>query len=335
MDEPKKITLDSKQGIGIVLSGGGAGGAYEAGVIKALKEAGVKFKLAAGTSAGALNASLIAADKIDQMVKLWEDISQKKVLSIRPKLKRGALLSDDPLEKLIRAEIDEKAAKEIIDSSIKLIVISSDLRNKQAIVDEDFKNYEQIIKSLMSSCSIPVVFPFQELSKGVNDKKLVDQLVDGGIVNNFPIKEAIETGLCKNFFTVSLFVPEVENSEDKEDYMRNLFHIGMRALEIIFTNSYMKQINEVKEKIVLANSLKEMLDTKISTPNILSPEIEEKIKRLYEEYKIYEGINIIEINPKKRLSIGILDFAKDKIKKAMEMGYEDAKEKLKNIEILQ
>src|SRR5208283_4064733 len=127
--------LDSKQGIGIVLSGGGAGGAYEAGVIKALKEAGVKFKLAAGTSAGALNASLIAADKIDQMVKLWEDISQKKVLSIRPKLKRGALLSDDPLEKLIRAEIDEKAAKEIIDSSIKLIVISSDLRNKQAIVD--------------------------------------------------------------------------------------------------------------------------------------------------------------------------------------------------------
>ena len=55
-----EITLDSEEGFGIVLSGGGTGGAYEAGVIKALNEAGVTFKLAAGTSVGALNASLIA-----------------------------------------------------------------------------------------------------------------------------------------------------------------------------------------------------------------------------------------------------------------------------------
>ena len=39
-----EITLDSEEGFGIVLSGGGTGGAYEAGVIKALNEAGVTFK---------------------------------------------------------------------------------------------------------------------------------------------------------------------------------------------------------------------------------------------------------------------------------------------------
>jgi len=47
--------------VGLVLSGGGAKGAYQVGVLKALNELGVQVDMLAGASIGALNGALIAA----------------------------------------------------------------------------------------------------------------------------------------------------------------------------------------------------------------------------------------------------------------------------------
>lgn len=56
-------SVDALSGIGLVLSGGGAKGAYQAGVWKALVEGGVAEKVAviSGTSVGAINAAAFAA----------------------------------------------------------------------------------------------------------------------------------------------------------------------------------------------------------------------------------------------------------------------------------
>lgn len=344
--EPKKITLDSKNGFGIVLSGGGAGGAYQAGVIKALKEAGINFKLAAGSSVGALNASLIAADKIDRMINIWENINQRDVINFWPtSFRRGFIFNNSPLENLIKREIDKDASKKIIDSSIKLIIISLNLKNQKEIVNQNFKDSDQVIKSLMASCSIPVAFPLQEFPVE-GDGNPTAPLVDGGIVNNFPIRESIESGLCKNFFTISLNVFGIEPPDDKKK--KGLINIGMKTLRTVLANSYAKEIDGVREKIDLADNLKEIFNLSPSnqpsvpqtdaTAPILPPvapsEKDNKIKKLYEQYKAYEDINIIEINPTKPLPMGILEFSSDKAKKAIDMGYADAKEKLKELEII-
>lgn len=47
--------------IGLVLSGGGAKGAYQAGVMRALAEAGVEIQVISGASIGALNGAMIAS----------------------------------------------------------------------------------------------------------------------------------------------------------------------------------------------------------------------------------------------------------------------------------
>ena len=59
--------------IGLVLCGGGFKGAYQIGVWKALRdEIGIKkFHAIAGTSVGALNAILIANDKIKDAEDIW------------------------------------------------------------------------------------------------------------------------------------------------------------------------------------------------------------------------------------------------------------------------
>ena len=53
-------------GLGLVLSGGGAKGAYQAGVLRALTEEGVVATHVAGASIGALNGALVAAAPTQQ-----------------------------------------------------------------------------------------------------------------------------------------------------------------------------------------------------------------------------------------------------------------------------
>src|ERR687886_555745 len=55
----------------LVLQGGGALGAYQAGVYQALEEAGIEPDWVIGTSIGAINASLIAGNAVaDRMARL-------------------------------------------------------------------------------------------------------------------------------------------------------------------------------------------------------------------------------------------------------------------------
>jgi NTE family protein len=57
----------------LVLQGGGALGAYQGGVYQALHEAGIEPDWLIGTSIGAINASIIAGNKIeDRLAKLEE-----------------------------------------------------------------------------------------------------------------------------------------------------------------------------------------------------------------------------------------------------------------------
>ena len=74
-----ELKFDTSKTYAIALEGGGAKGAYEAGVWKALDEAGVKYDAVAGTSVGALNGAMMAARDLDTAVKLWENVKFSQV----------------------------------------------------------------------------------------------------------------------------------------------------------------------------------------------------------------------------------------------------------------
>lgn len=62
--------------VGLVLSGGGAKGAYQVGVVKALRESGTQVDMVAGASIGALNGAVLAAAPsfatgVDRLDELW------------------------------------------------------------------------------------------------------------------------------------------------------------------------------------------------------------------------------------------------------------------------
>jgi NTE family protein len=63
----------------LVLQGGGALGAYQAGVYQALHEHGIEPDWVVGTSIGAINGALIAgnspATRLDRLLEFWERVS--------------------------------------------------------------------------------------------------------------------------------------------------------------------------------------------------------------------------------------------------------------------
>src|SRR6185369_16947495 len=88
--EPARASLDSP--VALVLSGGGAKGAWEAGAAVALIERGVPVSLVAGSSAGALNAAMLADGRLDRLQSLWRSISREQVYALRPSVIFAGLL---------------------------------------------------------------------------------------------------------------------------------------------------------------------------------------------------------------------------------------------------
>lgn len=64
----------------IVLSGGGARGAYQIGVWKALKKLDIKYDIVTGTSVGALNAALMVQNTFYRALYFWNILTFSNVV---------------------------------------------------------------------------------------------------------------------------------------------------------------------------------------------------------------------------------------------------------------
>ena len=116
----------------LVLSGGGAKGAYETGCIKALQELNFDFDIVTGTSIGAFNGLLVAQQDYDKLYHLWDTLSIEMVLkdpihfdlSIESLMKNTSLIKpfvksfmnnkgadNEPLKQLVRGLFDGQKAK--------------------------------------------------------------------------------------------------------------------------------------------------------------------------------------------------------------------------------
>ncbi|MDC7125167.1 MAG: patatin-like phospholipase family protein [Spirochaetales bacterium] len=181
----------------LVLSGGGAKGAYEIGAWKALKELGIKFNAVCGASVGALNAAIIAQDDIELGMKLWSEMTIDKVVDIPPELlengkpkltlknitKIGDLnlniknlgLDPAPLHNLLKNEINETKIRK---SGIDLGIITLNVDNlKPFEIFIDAMPNGTLADYLLASASFPA---FKRAE--INGK----QFTDGGVYDNIP-----------------------------------------------------------------------------------------------------------------------------------------------------
>lgn len=227
----------------LVLSGGGAKGAFQAGVISKLAQQGTQIDLVCGTSAGSLNAAAFAFCGAGEMIDLWQDIrSWRDVFSLNwsaVTMRADGILGTGPLRKKVKRVID--VAFEDYPSRIPLSVSKVRLEDGRLM----FANGgdQCLVDSVIASCSIPgIISP-------VIDEFTGDHYVDGGTRENVPLKRAIDLGADR--VVVVLCSPWGQNPPRWFGHSGGWFEFvenAMRALDITLHEVMVNDIETCLEK---------------------------------------------------------------------------------------
>lgn len=176
----------------VVLGGGGALGAFQAGSLLALMEAGVRPHGIFGCSAGALNAAFLAddptAERARQLAAWWTADTSRLLLSppLRSRLRGvvafarsggAALLDAQALRSVIAAEV---AAARLADLQVPLTITTTCLDCCRAVHHDD----GPLADLLVATCALPGLFPPVVLAGGHSH-------VDGGVVCGVPLDAAV------------------------------------------------------------------------------------------------------------------------------------------------
>lgn len=198
----------------IVLAGGGAKGAYQAGSIKALRELGYEFDIVVGTSIGALNGLLVVQQDYQALYTLWENITVEDVMkypitfdfsidsllaqkNLMPSFfksfihQKGADIS--PLISLIKGLYNpDKAFNSSIDYGL-VTVNYPELLPK--VITKKEMHADNMVDYAIASASCFPAFPIYYIEN--------QGYIDGGYYDNLPISLALELG-AEHIITIEL-----------------------------------------------------------------------------------------------------------------------------------
>lgn len=242
-----KLQLNLDREYGIVLEGGGARGAYQVGAWRALREAGVKIRGAAGTSVGALNGALICMDDLQKAEHIWENISYSRVMDVDdifmdqlrkfslrsvtnlPSLKVGELilgvkriLKDGgfdiaPLKELIEDVVDEDKIRQ---SPRELYAVTYSLSDRHPLIANVKEAPEGTISDMLLASAYLIGFRQEKLGG--------KYYMDGGGINNVPVDVLIDSGY-KDIIVLRIYgygIDTEKKLEIPEDV--SIYHVAPR-----------------------------------------------------------------------------------------------------------
>lgn len=270
----------------LILQGGGSLGAYECGVYKSLHKRKIKFDIVAGTSIGAINATIITCaknDPIKDLESFWLDLADSVTPPNLPYNMRSRfsamysavfgnpnaffpkwflpsadyffpflwpyLYDKTPLMNTLNKYVDFKKLRE--PNSPRLIVTSTDIENARPSIFDSM--YDDITADhVLASAG----YPFYGISwTRINGR----YLWDGTLLNNTPLREVIDASPKHNkkVYLVDLFPHE------QHDLPRNMVEVWHRARDIthvdkiLYTLHMSKMINR---QLGLIRNMYEILD---------------------------------------------------------------------------
>ncbi|GAA1465966.1 patatin-like phospholipase family protein [Microbacterium thalassium] len=173
-----------------VLGGGGKWGSVEVGMLRALVEAGIQPDIVLGTSIGALNGAVFAADPgpigVMRLERLWRDIGETGFLGgpvldrVRTAVRLRVGLNDpSAIRDIARTVLDGMS---IEDLEVPFQCVAASIERAA----EHWFTKGPIIDALAASAAIPGLFAPVEIDG--------EHFYDGGLVNSIPVDRAVELG---------------------------------------------------------------------------------------------------------------------------------------------
>jgi len=202
----------SSKSIGLVLSGGGSKGIAQAGALKFLEEQNIKPTHIAGTSAGAIIASLYAfGKKPEEILEFFKSIYFFHWKHFT--FKKAGIIDSDSFKSYFNLIFKEAT---IDDLAIPTFITSTDLVKGKLKV---FKGDVKITDAVLASSSFPgMLSPYQ-----INGRLYSD----GGILNHFPTD--LLQGRCDAI--IGIYVSPIQTIEAKD--LTSIKAVTTRAFDLL------------------------------------------------------------------------------------------------------
>ncbi|WP_030483618.1 patatin-like phospholipase family protein [Nocardioides aequoreus] len=219
-----------------VLGGGGLLGAAEVGMLRALLERDLVPDLVLGTSVGALNGLVVAADPtlgaVTRLRELWRDVAESNAVyadgalrQVRRAVRTGTHLhSPDALRQRLEAEYAETT---FADLACEFRCVASCIERSA----EHWFDAGPVVPAVLASAAVPGLLPPAEVGG--------EHFLDGGIVNSVPLGKAVELGATR------VFVLQVGRLDRPLTVPRRPWEVARVSFEIARRHRFVRELAEL------------------------------------------------------------------------------------------
>jgi NTE family protein len=351
--------------VALLLQGGGALGAYQAGVYQALAEAGVQPDWVAGISIGAINAALIAGNtpgaRIGKLREFWQEITARpgwdwftnstlgfidnnivrqsynqmsaglSALTgatgfFSPRMVPPWLQPDGTLD--ATSYYDTGPLRDTLSRLVDFKRLNSDgMRFSAGAVNVRSGNFEYF-DTKKQPIEVRHVLASGALPPGFPAVEIDKEYYwDGGLVSNTPLQWALEFGPREDTLAF-----EVDLWNARGDFPKNLADVGTRQKEIIFSSRTRENTDQFKHLQCLRHGVAKLLD---SLPESEKQSTVAKHLASFADNKVYNLVHLIYRSKRYEGDTRDYEFSRRSMEDHWEAGLHDTRRTLKHPEIFE
>jgi NTE family protein len=227
--------------VAFVLGGGGILGAHEVGMLRALTDREINPDLILGTSVGAINGAVFAADPtvdgVGRLSELWLDLRISE-LTAGTVVRRITTLATsgthlEPLEGARARLAAVLPVGQVEDLAVPFQCVAASIERAA----EHWFIRGPLVDVVLASCAVPGILP---------PVKIADEhFIDGGIVNSIPVARAVALGAR------TIYVLQVGRLEKPLQAPRWPWEVGLVAFEVARRHRFAHDLQSLPDGIEL------------------------------------------------------------------------------------
>lgn len=224
--------------VAFVLGGGGVLGAAEVGMIRALAEAAVEPDLVVGTSVGAVNGAMVAADPLvaaGRLETLWRDLAEGGPFdaSVVQRLRtlarsRTHLHTPDVLRGMVADALPVETFEEL---AVPFHCVAASIERAAP----RWFSSGPLLDAVLASASVPGIFPPVEVDG--------EHHYDGGLVHSIPLGRALSLGAR------TVYVLQVGRIEVPLRPPSSLVEVGLVTFEIARRHRFNEEMSRIPDDV--------------------------------------------------------------------------------------
>jgi NTE family protein len=235
------MATDPPAKIAFVLGGGGVLGAHEVGMLRALAESAITPDVILGTSIGAVNGALFAADPtpagVEHLTNLWAETNLVET-SAATIFRRVSTLAKTRTHLQSFSEVRERLVEvlpvqRVEELSVPFQCVAASIERAA----EHWFDSGPLADVVLASCSVPGILPPVRIGD--------EHFIDGGIVNSIPVSRAVALG------AQTIYVLQVGRLEQALKPPRWPWEVGLVAFEVARRHRFAHDLASLPDDITL------------------------------------------------------------------------------------